>query len=187
MREPGDPGLSALGHAQAASTAAWLRVHLSAVPVAIWSSPLRRAVETAAPIAAALAIEAGRDDRFRERMNWDGSIPFDTFLQDWSATTVDRDHRPRLGDSSNEAAARFLRGLADAVASAQPGSTVVVVAHGGVTTDALRTILGDEALAAIAPTLLSDGVPSAAITTLSWTTGWTVDAPPSTAHLGNPS
>jgi hypothetical protein len=48
------------------------------------------------------------------------------------------------------------------------GSVAVVVAHGGVTVDALRAILGDETLLGKRPELISDGVPSGAITQLVW-------------------
>jgi broad specificity phosphatase PhoE len=40
---------------------------------------------------------------------------------------------------------------------------VAAVSHGGVTTDLLRTLLGDEALP---PLLLAEGVPPCAVTTL---------------------
>lgn len=181
-RLPGDPGLTSLGRRQAATTATWLREHEDRV--AIWSSPLRRAVETASPIVAAFAIEPTTDDRFRERMNWDGSVPFETFLEDWAATTADRDHQPQIGDSSNVAASRFLAGLDDAVAAVEPGSTIVVVAHGGVTTDVLRTVAGDGALRSLAPTVIDDGVPSCAITGLRRQDGrWHLDRPPTTDHL----
>ena len=51
----------------------------------------------------------------------------------------------------------FLTGLGGG-----PGP-VAVVSHGGVTTDLLRTLLGD---AALPPGLLAEGIPSCAITTL---------------------
>jgi broad specificity phosphatase PhoE len=60
---------------------------------------------------------------------------------------------------------------------------VVVVAHGGVTVDALRTLLGDESLLAQRPSLIDEGVPCCAITTLRREhDGWDVGLP-STAHL----
>jgi broad specificity phosphatase PhoE len=181
-RQPGDPGLTDLGRRQAGTTADWLRANED--PVAIWSSPLRRAVETAAPIASAFTIEARTDDRFRERLNWDGSVSFEDFLEDWARTTADRDHRPRIGDSSNDAAARFLAALEEIAVATDDGSTVIVVAHGGVTTDVLRTLVGDARLGELAPGLPADGVPSCAVTRLVGTAGaWALGAPPSTAHL----
>ena len=57
-RVPGDPGLTALGREQAAVMA---RVVPRAGLAAVYSSPLRRARETAEPIAAAvgLAVRGG--------------------------------------------------------------------------------------------------------------------------------
>ena len=49
-----DPGLSAAGHAQADRLAAWLAVES---PDALLTSPLRRATETAAPLATAFSVE----------------------------------------------------------------------------------------------------------------------------------
>ena len=65
----------------------------------------------------------------------------------------------------------FVAGL-----SGRPGP-VAVVSHGGVTTDLLRTLLGDEALP---PRLLAEGVPPCAVTTLD---GLHVVAIASTRHL----
>lgn len=53
-RHPGDPGLTASGRSQAAATAAWLAE--SETPSALYSSPIRRAVETAGTIAEALGL-----------------------------------------------------------------------------------------------------------------------------------
>ncbi|MEQ1890781.1 MAG: histidine phosphatase family protein [Alphaproteobacteria bacterium] len=53
--EDRDPGLNALGHAQAAAIAPRL---IAAAPVELISSPLRRARETAAPVEAALGRPA---------------------------------------------------------------------------------------------------------------------------------
>ena len=117
-------------------------------------------------------------------MNWDGSIALEDFLDDWERAAADRSFRPRIGDSSDDAADRFLAALDDIAAGVTDGSTTVVVAHGGVTVDALRTILGDDALTLAAPTLIDDGVPSAAITRLERVANrWAVAATPSTDHL----
>ena len=61
---------------------------------------------------------------------------------------------------------------------------VVVVAHGGVTVDALRTIVGDKSVINANADLLSGGVPSCAITRLQVDSGvvTTIDYP-STNHL----
>lgn len=182
-RPPGDPGLTALGHMQATTTAEWF--FASETPVAIWSSPLRRAVETAAPIADRFDLDLVVDPRLLERMNWESSSieSIDAFLQDWQRASADRSYVPRSGDSSEQAANRFLDVLADLIGTYESG-VVVVVAHGGITVDVLRTLLGDEELIARAPRLIDDGVPCCAITTLrDDINGWTVESLPLTRHL----
>jgi broad specificity phosphatase PhoE len=155
---PGDPELTDLGRDQAARTALWLSRNKVC---AVYSSPLKRAAQTAQPIAEAIGVEVLQDRRLAERMNWDGRQPHAEFLADWQRATRERDFAPPSGDSSHRAAARliaFLQSLVDA-----PGP-VVAVSHGGVTTDMLRTLLGDSA---VPQPLMERGVPSCAITTLS--------------------
>ncbi len=63
--ESPDPGLSALGLQQAESAAAALQKYLRDDTV-IWSSPLRRAVETAGPLAKAMRQSVYEDEAYRE-------------------------------------------------------------------------------------------------------------------------
>ncbi|WP_328885352.1 histidine phosphatase family protein [Streptomyces sp. NBC_00316] len=170
-RQPGDPGLTELGRRQAARTADWVQhVGLHAV----FSSPLRRARETAWPMASRTGLRVREEDRLRERMNWDGSQPVEDFLADWAASVKDRDFIPMYGDSSRDAAERFRACLVDL--SKEPG-TVALVTHGGVTVDLLRTLIGDDA---VPVALMQHGVPSCAITTLE---GLSVVDIASVAHL----
>lgn len=182
-RLPGDPGLTARGSAQARTTAAWLHAHEELV--AVWASPSRRALETAAPIARLAGRVVVTDTRLRERMNWDdpAAQSFAEFLREWRLTSQDRAYEPRWGDSSRAAADRFLHALGDIVGTVESG-TAAVVAHGGVTVDALRTLVGDEKLLSDAPDLIESGVPSCAITTLALDGGtWRVERLPSVLHL----
>jgi broad specificity phosphatase PhoE len=154
---PGDPGLTDLGCRQASGTASWLhQVGVSAV----FSSPMRRARETAGFIASAVGVPVREDGRLRERMNWDGPEPFEEFLAEWAASVRDRSFVPRTGDSSWRAGERFLAFLREVAGNPGP---VVVCTHGGVTVDLLRTLIGDQALP---PRLLAEGIPACAITTL---------------------
>jgi broad specificity phosphatase PhoE len=157
-RLPGDPGLTPLGRQQAAATGAWL--HGESV-CALYASPMRRARETAGYLASATGLSVHCDARLRERLNWDGCQPFEAFLAVWAETARDRDLLPAGGESSRQAAARlqgFLAGL--------PGRSgpVAAVTHGGVTTELLRTLLGDEALP---PWVLDSDIPPCAVTTVS--------------------
>ena len=156
-RVPGDPGLTELGKAQASVTARWLQgmgLH------ALYSSPLRRARETAEPIARAAGLPVRIDSGLRERLNWDGTQTFDAFLADWDRSTRDRDLMLGNGESSWSAGERLRAFL-----TALPGERgpVAAVSHSGVTTDLLRTLLGDDGLP---PHLIEEGIPSCAITIL---------------------
>ena len=156
-RIPGDPGLTELGRSQAAVTARWLqgmKLH------ALYSSPLRRARETAEPIGQATGLAIQVDSRLRERLNWDGSQAFDAFLADWDRSTKDRDLLLGNGESSRSAGERLRVFLASLAGARGP---VAAVSHGGLTTDLLRTLLGDDGLP---PRLMDEGIPSCAITTL---------------------
>lgn len=159
---PGDPGLTAFGVDQARRTAQALqRVGPHS---ALLSSPLRRARETAEPVARVLGLQVEVDDRLTERMNWDGESDFDDFISEWQQATADRDYVPTAGDSSRAAGARFMEALDQ---RCQEGAaSLIAVAHGGVTVDLLRTILGDAIVEENWPALLHDGVPPCALTRL---------------------
>jgi len=156
-RLPGDPGLTELGKHQAEVTARWLRgtgLH------AVYSSPLRRARETAEPVGQAAGLAVQVDSRLRERLNWDGTQTFDAFRAEWDRSTEDRDLVLGDGESSRSAGERlrlFLAGLAGG------SGRVAVVSHGGVTVDLLRNLLGDDGIPA---RLMADSIPPGAITTL---------------------
>ena len=133
--------------------------------------------ETAEVISSALGLAIAPDPRLCERVNWGGGGEFESFKDDWRRSVSDRDFVPPGGDSSRQAGERmraFLEHL-----SALEG-TVVAVTHGGVTTDLLRTLLGDDELS---PELLRDGVPPCAITTIK---DMQVTGIASVAHLRSP-
>ena len=152
---PDDPRLTQAGWEQAIRAGRWLRDQGIR---ALYSSPLRRAKQTADGIASVTGLAIQTDARLTERLNWDGRESYDAFLAQWARTTGDRDLVPAGGESSRQAAARLLAFLADLPASAGP---VAAVTHGGVTIELLRTLLGDDALP---QDLFSAGVPPCAIT-----------------------
>ena len=153
---PGDPGLTDAGRQQAGRTALWL---YGCGLNAVYSSPLRRAIETAEHIAGAAGLSVRRDVRLRERMNWDGEQTLAEFRAEWDRSTLDRDFVPSRGDSSRQAGQRLRSFLLDL--AAEPGP-VAATSHGGVTMDLLRTLLSEPELP---HWLLDKGVPSGAITT----------------------
>ena len=150
-------GLTELGRQQAARTGWWLRgLGISAV----WTSPMRRARETADCIAAATGLAVQSDARLRERLNWDDSMSFEAFLALWARTARDRDLVPAGGPSARQATARlraFLAGL-----PGLPGPTAAVT-HGGITIELLRDLAGDDALR---PGVLQAGIPPCAVTAI---------------------
>ena len=151
----------------------------------VWSSPLARALQTAGPIASGLGLPVRVDDRLTERMNWsdDRSQTLDEFLADWQRASADRAHQPLQGDSSLQAGARFLDALRSIAEEVNEG-VAVVVSHGGVTVDALRSLVGDAAVDAADPTLVTDGVPNGAVTTFAAERGQVdVVSFPDTQHL----
>ncbi len=170
-RVAGDPGLTDLGRRQAALTTRWLQGRGLRE---LYSSPLRRARETAASIAAATGLTAQLDVRLRERLNWDGTETFDAFLEAWKRSTHDRDFVLGNGESSRSAGARMRTFVGDLIR--RPGP-VAAISHGGVTTDLLRTLLADDA---VPMRLLPAGIPACAITTLH---DFDVVAIASTEHL----
>lgn len=61
---------------------------------------------------------------------------------------------------------------------------MIVVAHGGVTVDALRTLFGDRFIQNVAPRAITEGVPCGAITSLRWDTDrWTLERFGDDRHL----
>ena len=156
-RLPDDPGLTVTGRHQAALTARWLR---NAGLRALYSSPLRRARETADLIGAVTGLPVQLDARLRERMNWDGSCSYEDFLAEWARATRDRDFVPHDGESSHQAGDRLLAFVAALPARLAPAGAVT---HGGVTTDLLRNLRSDQELPA---GVLEDGIPPCAVTTI---------------------
>ena len=138
---PADPPLQPRGREQAERLAAWL------VPErldAVWSSPLRRALETAEPVARAHGIEVVVDDELaefdREATSY---IPY----EELKAT---RDERflamveGRLDDYTVDPAT-FQAGVVAAVEriiETNPGRVVAVVCHGGVINAYIGHVLG---------------------------------------------
>jgi broad specificity phosphatase PhoE/ribonuclease HI len=126
----GQQELTETGRAQAAAAA--LRLAGSGA-VAVVSSPVRRARETALLVAAALDVEAVFDDDLRETDfgDWEGysftevKARWPRELEAWLASTA---VAPPFGESFDDTAARVRRAR-DRVLSAYGGQTVVVVSH----------------------------------------------------------
>jgi probable phosphoglycerate mutase len=136
--DPADPPLAPDGHQQARLAAEWLRPE----PIdAVYASPLRRAVETATPIAAALGTEMIIRDDLAE---WDRDSEEYLHVEELRATNdpiwhaLARSDLGALGIDVHAFRARVV-GAIDAIAAEHPSQRVAVVCHGGV----INTYTGD--------------------------------------------
>jgi probable phosphoglycerate mutase len=139
---PANPSLTERGHAQAARLAEWLaHEHVDAV----LSSPQRRALETAEPVAARHGLTVEVVDGIVEYdVQSDHYIPIEelkaTNDERWTAMV-----EGRWTDFGGEAPDVFTRRVADAVdeiVGRYPAKNVVAVCHGGVINVALASVLG---------------------------------------------
>jgi probable phosphoglycerate mutase len=120
---PADPALSPLGQRQAGALADWL----AAEPLdAIYSSPLRRARETAAPLATRLGLEVRVDDRVRE---YDADAVEYIPMEDLKAAGDPRWNE--VPPALPEFRERVIAGIEHLV-QAHPSERIAVVCHGGV-------------------------------------------------------
>jgi probable phosphoglycerate mutase len=139
--EGSDPELSDEGLAQVER----LPKALARFPISrVVSSPQRRAMQTAEPVAAARELPVDIDDRFAE---------YDRDLPHYIPVEQIRDENPRewarmaegrLPSAVDEHAfrARVRSAVDDLVAAAEPEDTVAVFSHGGVINVLLHEILG---------------------------------------------
>lgn len=139
--EGSDPDLSDEGLAQVER----LPEALSRFPISrVVSSPQRRAIQTAEPVAAARELPVEIDDRFAE---YDRDLPLyipieqirDENPQEWARMA--QGHLPSAVDE-DAFRARVRTAVEDLVAAADPEDTVAVFSHGGVINVLLHEILG---------------------------------------------
>lgn len=142
---PADPGLHERGRAQVEALAAWLG---SESLDAVYTSPLRRAVETAEPLARRQGLSLRVEEDLAE---FDRMSSFYIPIEELRAT---RDPRMRAwaeGDFSDvqadpdEFRARVVQGF-DRIIAANPGRTVAAVCHGGVINAFLAEVVGIDRL-----------------------------------------
>jgi broad specificity phosphatase PhoE len=144
-----DVALSPRGEAQAAAVAAWSRAEFggSTPPIEeVWSSPLVRARDTATRIAAALGLPLKIDERLRElhagifqgHLWADLEERFPEAVARWRSGDVD--FAIPGGESRAQLAARGREAL-ESLATRRVGR-MIVVAHGGILTAALGSLVG---------------------------------------------
>lgn len=120
---PADPGLSALGWRQAEALAAWLAKE----PIeAIYSSPMRRAKETAEPLVRSHSLELRIDPSLLE---YDAQATAYIPIEELKAAGDPR--WMELPDDIPGFQRRVVEGI-EAIVAAHSSGTVAVVCHGGV-------------------------------------------------------
>jgi len=132
-----DPELSSRGRQQAGLLVAHLGVHLSAGVAAVYTSPLRRAAQTAARIAEACRLPAIADPELREMFLGElegktvGEIQaaFPGFYERWIEDPV---AFPAPGGEDLKAFERRVVGAVERLQANHDGADLVVVSHGGV-------------------------------------------------------
>ncbi|GLX70917.1 histidine phosphatase family protein [Paenibacillus glycanilyticus] len=169
----GDVTLTDEGIKQAASTAK----HFKYLPVtAIYSSPLRRAKETAECIAHTNKLQVAVDDRLRERANW-GDLQgqtFEEFIAMWERGTYEPEYIPPIGDTSKQAGERLALLITQLAGEHPSQSNVVLVTHGGLITDFLVHHFPSHELNVLHPDFVSvqsQLIPECSVTTLSYDRG----------------
>ena len=136
-----DPNLSDEGIAQTAR----LPEALARFPITrVLSSPQRRAIQTAEPVAVARKLPVEIDDRFAEYdRDLAAYIPVEQIRaenpKEWARLV--QGHLPSAVDE-DAFRARVLAAVADLVSAGDPEDTVAVFSHGGVINLLLHEILG---------------------------------------------
>jgi probable phosphoglycerate mutase len=138
---PADPPLAERGKKQAEALAGYL----GGEPIGgVWSSPMQRARETAAPLAAALGVDVVVDTELAE---WDREATSYIPIEELKANKDERWVAMVEGnlDTSGVDLDEFRAGVVtaiDHVITGNPGGSIAVVCHGGVINAYLAHILG---------------------------------------------
>ena len=130
---PADPELSELGWGQAAALAEWLAEEKVD---ALYSSPMRRAIETAAPVADRLGLQVVVEDGVAE---YDRDAASYIPVEELKAAGDPRWHQV---PEQPEHFRGVVVGAVERIVAAHPGETVAIVCHGGVVNAYAAHVLG---------------------------------------------
>jgi probable phosphoglycerate mutase len=137
---PADPELSDEGRAQAVRLADWLR--RDAID-AVYVSPMRRAIQTAEPLADALGVDPVVDDELAE---FDRETHFYVPIEELKAAGDERYMKIMRGELDGEVDPQTFREVVavavERIIEAHPGNTVAIVCHGGVINAWASHVLG---------------------------------------------
>jgi 2,3-bisphosphoglycerate-dependent phosphoglycerate mutase len=138
---PADPELSGEGWGQAGKLAAWLAAETFG---AVYTSPLRRAVQTAEPLAEIMGLAATALAGLSE---WDRQASSYIPIEELQATddpmwrSLARGALDELGIDAPSFQTHVVETI-DGIAQAHPSQTIAVVCHGGVINAYLSDVLG---------------------------------------------
>jgi 2,3-bisphosphoglycerate-dependent phosphoglycerate mutase len=137
---PADPALSDDGRAQAVRLANWLAKD----PIdAVYVSPMRRALETAAPLAETLGVDPVVDEELAE---FDRDAHFYIPLEELKAAGDERYLKVLRGEYDGDVDPQTFRAVVavavERIIEAHPGNVVAVVCHGGVINAWASHVLG---------------------------------------------
>lgn len=171
--------LNAHGRAQAAALSRFVR-HIGVS--ALYTSDLRRALQTAAPLAEALGFAPIPDARLRERSVglWQGLTlqeMRDWYPDDFRALLADREHFRIPGGESRQEVRQRMREAFDDIIAQDAGETIAILSH----TAAIKLLLED-LLSGISGDSLEIGNTSAT-TIRRAEAGWTLVAADDLTHL----
>jgi probable phosphoglycerate mutase len=133
---PADPALAPLGRRQAEALAAWLADDEGAAVDALYTSPLRRATETAGPMAEALGLRPTIEPALAE---YDAEALAYIPIEELRAAGD-----PRWMEVPDDIAgfqAQVMAGV-DRLAAAHPSQRIALVCHGGVINVVVAAVLG---------------------------------------------
>jgi probable phosphoglycerate mutase len=142
---PADPPLHERGLQQAQRLAAWLKDE--PVPIAqIWSSPMRRARQTAEACASSTGVDVHVGQLLAE---WDQESPSYVPIEELRASKDERWQALVSGETmrSHVDPVTFREGVVagiEEIVSASPGQRIAVICHGGVINMYVTSVLGLE-------------------------------------------
>jgi 2,3-bisphosphoglycerate-dependent phosphoglycerate mutase len=151
---PADPELAARGHEQAQRVVQ----ALAGQPVdALYSSPARRARETAAPLAAALGLPVSVEPGIAEFDAGDGSyVPVEELKAEGDPRYAKLVHGDLWSEHVDPAAFRErVVAALERIAAAHPGGRAVLFTHAGATNAAAGAVLGQSRTIWFAPAYCS--------------------------------
>ncbi len=152
--------LNATGLRQSAALGRWLAAQRAWAVVAIYSSDLPRAAQTAQAVAEALGLPVHLEPRLREKDlgHWQGLTREEVCAWDGERYARYREGWPHVPVPGGEAIPQLVaraRAALEAIAARHDGHTVALVSHGGTISNLLQALVPQSELPSLRNTSLS--------------------------------